>query len=102
MHKKFHITDKVFMQLQDCGLQEMSLSDAGKVVGVHNSVIVRAAIRQNLAAWLVDLFPTCRIDVYGPGRHREIRNLTPDQIDVPLDIDWSSVYVRSAAMVWRA
>ena len=102
MYKKFHITDKVFMQLQDCGLQEMSLSEAGKVVGVHNSVIVRAAIRQNLAAWLVDLFPTCRIEVFGPGRHSEMRKLTPDQIGVPLQIDWNNLYVRSAAVPWRA
>lgn len=102
MTKQFEITDDVFMQLQDCGLQEMSLQEASKVIGAHNKAIVRAAIRQNLDSWLVDLFPTCRIEVYGPGQHSEIRNLTPDQITLPLEIDWNSVYVRSAAMVWRA
>lgn len=101
MTARFDITDEVFMSLQDCGLQGMSLAEAGKVIGVHNKSIVRAAIRQNLASWLVDLFPTCKIDVEGAGRHIEIRTLKPDQIHVPLDIDMDSIYVRSAAMAWR-
>lgn len=59
-----------------------------------------------MSEWLAEKFPHKR--EYGGGGHNkekssgEIRWLTPEQIGAPLDVDWNSPYVRSAAMLWRA
>lgn len=106
MKPKFSITPDILSHMNACSAQGKSMHATAREVGVDRVTIKRAAERQGLAGWLAEKFPHKK--EYGGGGWNkekdsgEMRWLRPEQISVPLDIDWNSPYVRSAAMLWRA
>lgn len=102
--KKFKYTPEIIAHINACAAQGMSLHAASKEVGAHGITLRKAASREGLLKWLNDKFPP-RPELGGGSKVKEhvgeMRNLWPEDIQTPLDIDWDSPYVRSAAMVWR-
>ncbi|MDF0750336.1 hypothetical protein NLU14_08840 [Marinobacter sp. 71-i] len=104
-HNRFELTESRISHINACAAQGKSLSATALELCVDPQTVKAAAKRQDMVEWLRGKFPHRSYDC-GGGHHNEkssgeIRNLAPEDISVPLDIDWNSPYVRSAAMVWR-
>lgn len=106
VHNRFDLTESRISHINACSAQGKSLNATCAELGVDPQTVKAAAKRQDMVEWLRGKFPHRSYDC-GGGHHNEkssgeIRWLKPEDIAVPLAIDWNSPYVRSAAMVWRA
>lgn len=106
MTKDWPFTEQTLNALKDLRNDGYSLTRAAKFLGTRIATVRAKASEAGYTEELEAIYPskggdefrlveTC--SVYRGG----MRKLKPEQIAVPLDIDWNSPYVRSAAMVWR-
>lgn len=106
----FTLTDTDLERLQVYANLGIPLQAAARRFGVKRATLAAALDRQGLGPWMDENFPSRQ----GQGRRNypetraskvdvgQMRKLKPEQIAAPLNVDRNHIYVRSAAVPWRA
>lgn len=97
MAQRWELTSERIAHLNACSAQGMRLREAAKELRTTPRTIRRAAAEAGKSEWLAHRFPKHRRTdaVEGP------RKISADYGLKTLSVNWSSPYVRAAAMPWR-
>lgn len=104
------LTDKQIERIQAMGAAKVPLGTVARHLEIDRKTLTKAMIRQGYGVWMETAFPsrqgygTCggkSADEIRRQNDGEMRKLKPEQIKAPLNVNMSSLYVRSATMPWR-